>query len=83
MARTISSIAESKQTLGALEKESLFIIRLAEPVSPVNAQNGAKRSSDASADTSSNPTPASFAADLTHYKVLKISLDKFKANIVL
>ena len=61
--------AQAEELLGELQKEELSIIRLAEPVCSINTPNGAKRNSDLSADASDNPTPASFAADLSHYKV--------------
>ena len=58
---------EMEQALEKLQKNELSIIRLAEPVRLIKGE--AKRSSDASADASDSPTPASFAADLSHYKV--------------
>ena len=58
---------EAEQALQELQKNELSIIRLAEPVRLINGE--AKRGSDASADASDSPTPASFAADLSHYKV--------------
>ena len=59
--------AQAEEVLEDLQKYDLSILRLAEPVSSINRE--AKRSSDTSTDAGDNPTPASFAADLSHYKV--------------
>ena len=56
---------EAIAALAELQNHQLSIIRLSEPIS---ATNTTKRSSDVSADTFENPSPASLAADLTHYK---------------
>jgi len=44
------------------------ILKLSEPISGSIKQTG-ERTSDVSADTFENPTPASLEADLAHYKV--------------
>ena len=83
-------------TLRALQSRDLSIIRLSEPLAipqtqPLSAQ---KRSSDVSVSTESfdNPSPASLAADLSHYKELfsklrfsyleQVTKEKFLRSIV-
>ena len=60
---------ETAGSLAKLRSEELSIIRLSEPISTPDSASAPKRSSDASADAFENPTPASLAADLAHYKV--------------
>ncbi|KAE8354260.1 hypothetical protein BDV28DRAFT_131372 [Aspergillus coremiiformis] len=70
--------AETLEQLRQLEngnadlKSHLAIVRISEPIFSPNGENSnqslSKRTSDAS--TIDNPTPASLAADLTHYKEL-------------
>ena len=62
------SHADTLRQLSTLSAHELSIIRISEPLS-ANAIDAHKRSSDASADAFDNPTPASLAADLAHYKV--------------
>ena len=55
--------------LSELQSQELSIIRLSEPISATNAPDAPKRTSDVSSDAFENPSPASLAADLGHYKV--------------
>lgn len=55
--------------LSELRRQGLSIIRLSEPISAANAPDVPKRTSDVSSDAFENPSPASLAADLSHYKV--------------
>ncbi|MCJ1397617.1 hypothetical protein MMC11_000813 [Xylographa trunciseda] len=57
-------------TLSELQSQELSIIRLSEPISVANAPDAPKRTSDVSSDAFENPSPASLAADLGHYKEL-------------
>ncbi|MCJ1393473.1 hypothetical protein MMC18_006348 [Xylographa bjoerkii] len=57
-------------TLSELQNQELSIIRLSEPISAANAPDAPKRTSDVSSDAFENPSPASLAADLGHYKEL-------------
>ena len=59
---------ELSSQLSKLNANGLSIIRLSEPISLTDAPDAPKRSSDASADAFENPSPASLAADLAHYK---------------
>lgn len=52
--------------LEQLQNQPLSIIRLSEPIS---ATDSTQRTSDVSASTLQNPSPASLEADLSHYKV--------------
>ena len=54
--------------LSELQSQELSIIRLSEPIAVSNA-DAPKRTSDVSSDAFENPSPASLAADLSHYKV--------------
>ena len=56
-------------TVSQLQNQELSIIRLSEPIAAPNAPDAPKRTSDVSADALENPSPASLAADLGHYKV--------------
>ncbi|MCJ1381986.1 hypothetical protein MMC17_005098 [Xylographa soralifera] len=56
--------------LSELQSQELSIIRLSEPISAANAPDAPKRTSDVSSDAFENPSPASLAADLGHYKEL-------------
>lgn len=60
-------------TLYPLQKQELTIIKLAEPVlSSTDNAAETKRGSDVSSNNAmENPTAASLAADLAHYKVMK------------
>ena len=62
--------------LSELQSQELSIIRLSEPISAANAPDAPKRTSDVSSDAFENPSPASLAADLGHYKVC-ISVNHF------
>jgi len=55
--------------LSELQSQELSIIRLSEPISASNAPDVPKRTSDVSSDAFENPSPASLATDLSHYKV--------------
>ncbi|MCJ1285406.1 hypothetical protein MMC26_004746 [Xylographa opegraphella] len=57
-------------TLSELQSRELSIIRLSEPISAAYAPGAPKRTSDVSSDAFENPSPASLAADLGHYKEL-------------
>lgn len=64
MAKNYDKMATS---LAELQSQELSIIRLSEPISASNAPH--ERTSDVSAsDAFDNPSPASLAADLSHYK---------------
>lgn len=58
--------------LKRLQEEELSIIRLSEPISIANAPSALNRESDVSSDAFENPSPASLAADLEHYKANSI-----------
>lgn len=58
------------EALANLQTQELSIIRLSEPILATHTPDPAKRTSDVSADAFENPSPASLAADLSHYKVL-------------
>jgi len=60
--------------LSELRRQELSIIRLSEPISAANAPDVPKRTSDVSSDAFENPSPASLAADLSHYKVYLMML---------
>ena len=61
--------ADVAKQISAIRLEEFSIIRLSEPIFTSTAPTAPKRSSDASADADENPTPASLAADLAHYRV--------------
>ncbi|MCJ1359073.1 MAG: hypothetical protein MMC33_009073 [Icmadophila ericetorum] len=63
---------ETLVELSKFDNEQLSIIKLTEPfVAPTNAPGDqAKRTSDVSSDASENPSPASMAADLEHFRGL-------------
>ena len=60
--------------LSKLSSKELSIIRLSEPISVSSAPNPIKRNSDVSADAFENPSAASLAADLAHYKASLVHL---------
>jgi hypothetical protein len=66
MAQDYSEILE--RLLEVQDSHPFSIIKLSEPIS-AGFDNGRTRTSDVSADSSGNPTPASLEADLAHYKV--------------
>ena len=63
------SYEDTLQTLTELQKQELSIIRLSEPIFATDAPDAPKRTSNVSSDAFENPSPASLAADLSHYKV--------------
>ena len=70
--------ADAQITLAYLQEQELSIIRLAEPLSrSARFDPQDTRNSDVSVDASVNPTPASLAADLIHYKVVGLRLNGF------
>lgn len=62
--------------LSNLQNQDLSITRLSEPIS---APGAPKRTSDVSSDAFEDPTPASLAADLGHYKVWNALLRLFSS----
>ena len=82
------SYKEITYTLSELQNQELSIIRLSESISAANTPDAPKRTSDVSSDAFEDPSPASLAADLDHYKVcllldplyLDVVLDKLQRN---
>ncbi|MCJ1421231.1 hypothetical protein MMC32_007593 [Xylographa parallela] len=66
----VHSYEEIIYALSELQSQELSIIRLSEPISAANAPDAPKRTSDVSSDAFEDPSPASLAADLGHYKEL-------------
>ncbi|MCJ1293612.1 hypothetical protein MMC34_005167 [Xylographa carneopallida] len=64
------SYKEITYTLSELQNQELSIIRLSESISAANTPDAPKRTSDVSSDAFEDPSPASLAADLDHYKEL-------------
>ena len=65
----VADYEETVDKLTEVQNRELSIIRLSEPILAA-APSVPKRSSDASTDGAENPSPASLAADLSHYRVL-------------
>ena len=79
----MASIHESiSEALGKLQQQELSIIHLSEPILATHAPDPVKRTSDVSADAFENPSPASLAADLSHYKVLKPFHDAIRVRLI-
>ena len=72
-AAMVHSYEEIIYALSELQSQELSIIRLSEPISAANAPDAPKRTSDVSSDAFEDPSPASLAADLGHYKVYTFS----------
>lgn len=60
---------EVAAVLADLQSHELSILRLSEPIAALNTPDASNRTSDVSTDAFENPSPASLAADLSHYKV--------------
>ncbi|KAJ5538254.1 hypothetical protein N7494_007733 [Penicillium frequentans] len=71
VSEALALLRQLQQEQGDL-KQSLSIIRIAEPISDVGDAyfSPSKRGSDVSLSNLNDPTPASLEADLTHYKEL-------------